>query len=301
MGGLIDAVIWMVQGMWSGLTGPLWVLFNLGTVMDFSNGENVMRLIYYGASVELFFFVFNIFVIVFAIGIWRHEFLWGVVRVLEGFGNVIGRTAAWAGLLMVLQQVMVVFLQSIFRVAEISVGPAGLAFTQAVPWYSDSLKLYNALIVTMCCAYTFVQGGHVRVDLFYANFSHATRRVVDMAGALFFMMPALVLTWFFAWFFLWRHMITPQVNASDTLERTLMKARALRWNIETTGFSPNGFNAYFLFKVLICVFCAMMLIQAAAFFYRCYLEWREGPESAGKYHDADKLGDEDAELAAEIH
>jgi TRAP-type mannitol/chloroaromatic compound transport system permease small subunit len=298
---IFDAVLWLIQGMWSGVSGLFYVLFNLGTVLDFANPENVMRLIYYGASVELFFIFFNTFLIVFIVGIFRHDFLWGVVRGLEGFANIVGRTAAWAGLLMVLQQIMVVFLQSIFRVAQISVGPMGLDFTQSVAWYSDSLKLYNAIIVTMCCAYTFVQGGHVRVDLFYANFSHGARRIVDMMGSLLFMIPAMTLTWFYAWFFLWRHLITPQVNASDPLDRTLMKARAFRWNVETTGFSPNGFNAYFVFKVLICVFCVMMLIQAVAFFFRSYLEWREGPESAGKYLDKDTLGDEEAELVAEIH
>jgi hypothetical protein len=111
--------------MWSGLAGLVTVIVNIGTVFDLSNPENVMHLIYYGASVELFFIFFNTFVILFVIGIFRHEFLWGVVRGLEGFANIVGRTAAWAGLLMVLQQTMVVFLQSIFRVAEISIGPAG--------------------------------------------------------------------------------------------------------------------------------------------------------------------------------
>jgi hypothetical protein len=95
--------------------------------------------------------------------------------------------------------------------------------------------------------------------------------------------------------------MTPPPRASDTLEATLRKALAFRWNVETTGFSPSGFNAYFLFKVLIVAFALMMLIQAVAFFYRSYLEWREGEESAGKYHDKDSLGDETAELAAEIH
>ena len=80
-----------------------------------------------------------------------------------------------------------------------------------------------------------------------------------------------------------------------------MKSRALRWNVETIGFSPNGFNAYFLFKVLLVAFAGMVFLQAVAFFYRSYLEWVEGPESEGKYLDKDKLGDADAELVAEIH
>ena len=298
---MVDAIVWFLQGVWSGFAGLFHVLTHLGSVFDLSDPENLMRVIYYGASVELFFVFFNTIVIVFLVGLFRRRFLWGVVIGLESFANIIGRAAAWAGLLMVLQQIMVVFLQSVFRAADITVGPFGMDFTQTVGWYADGLKLYNAIVVCLCCAYTFVQGGHVRVDLFYAGVRHRTKKVIDMFGALFFMIPAMLLTWFYGWFFMWRHLVTPPVNATDTLERTLMKARAVRWNVETIGFSPSGFNAYFLFKVLICVFCLMMLIQAVAFFYRSFLEWSEGEESAGRYLDKDRLGDETAERAADIH
>ncbi len=49
--------------------------------------------------------------------------MWRSVRIIEGFGNTVGRFVAWAGLIMVLQQVMIIFLQRIFRVSEISFGP----------------------------------------------------------------------------------------------------------------------------------------------------------------------------------
>ncbi len=297
----MDAIIWFVQGVWSGFAGPIHVLLNLGTYLDFSNRENILRIVYYGASTELFFLFFNTFVGVFIVGIFSHAFLWRVVVGLETFANTVGRIAAWAGLLMVLQQVMVVFLQSIFRAADISLGPFGIDFTQTVGWWGDSLKFYNALIVCLCCAWTFVQGGHVRVDLFYAGARFRTKRIVDMFGSVVFMMPAMVLTWFFGWFFLWRHLSTPPVNASDSLELTLRKAVAFRWNVETTGFSPSGFNAYFLFKVLILVFAFMVLVQAVAFFYRSYLELREGPDSAGKFHDRDIIEPGEVEMAAPEH
>jgi hypothetical protein len=71
----------------------------------------------------------------------------------------------------------------------------------------------------------------------------------------------------------------------------LSKSRALRWNVETIGFSPNGFNGYFLFKILLCAFTAMVFLQAMAIFYRSYLEWKEGEESENKYLDKDSLGD----------
>ena len=297
----MDAIIWFLNGMWSGLAGLFYVLTHPGTVFDFSDKTNIMRLVYYGASVEAFFAFFNVVLAVFVVGLFRRDFLWGVVVGLETFTNTLGRVAAWAGLLMVLQQTMVVFLQSIFRVADISLGPMGLATTHGIAWWADSLKFHNAIVVCLCAGWTFVQGGHVRVDLFYARVRHGTKRIIDMAGSLLFVIPAIIITWFYSWFFLWRHMITPPVNATDTLDRTLLKANAMRWNIETTGFSPSGFNGYFLFKVLILLFCASILIQAVTFFYRSWLEYVEGEASAGKYHDKDRLGDEDAELAAKIH
>lgn len=297
----MSALLWLLDGIWSGITGPIYVLTHLFTVLDFSDGQNVMRVIYYGASKDFFFFLLNTAVIVFVIGLFRRAFLWRVVGGMEWVSNNVGRVFAWAGLIMVLQQIMVVFLQSIFRLSDIGVGPFGAAFVQPVGWYSDSLKFYNALVVALCASYTFVQGGHVRVDLFYSGVAHRTKRIIDMAGSLLFMIPAVTLTWFYAWYFLWRHLITPKVSATDPLSRLEAKARILKWNVETIGFSPNGFNAYFLFKVLIVAYCALIFLQAWTFFYRSFLEFVEGEEAAGKNLDKDRLGDDDAELVADIH
>jgi TRAP-type mannitol/chloroaromatic compound transport system permease small subunit len=217
--------------------------------------------------------------------------MWGCVRVLEGIGNTVGRVFAWAGLIMVLQQVLIVFLQRIFRVAEISIAPFGLDFTKDLSWYGEELKLYNAAIVCLCVSYTFIQGGHVRVDLIYSAIGHRAKRMVDMIGSLIFMIPAAILVWMYGWFFMWRHLVTPKVSASDTLDLLLRKARILKWNVETIGFSPNGFNAYFLFKLLLVAFTALVMLQAVAFFYRSFLEWKEGEESTGKYLDKDSLGE----------
>lgn len=278
----------------------VYALANTGMWLDWSNKESLMRFIYYGASGELLFVGIFVFLLVTAIGLWRNTFMWGCVRVLEGFANGTGRLFAWAGLLMVLQQIVIIFMQRVFAVSEISLG-FGMSFTKDVSWWSEELKLYNAMIVCMCAAYTFVQGGQVRVDLLYANMSYRTKRAFDMFGCMVFMIPAALITWLYGWFFLWRHLVVPNPSASDTLERLLAKSRALRWNVETIGFSPNGFNAYFLFKVLLISFTLMVILQAIAFFYRSYLERKEGPDSEGKYLDKDKLGDPTAELVADIH
>ncbi len=291
----------VLGALWNGL---IWVLSNIAEAfynfgyaishpslwLDWSDKEAVMRFVYYGGSTEFFFVVFTAFLVVTAIGMWSNRFMWGVVRGLEGFANTTGRFFAWAGLLMVIQQIVIVFMQRVFARPDMAFG-LGIPFEMDISWFAEELKLYNAMVVCLCVTYTFVQGGHVRVDLIYSGVSHRTKRVIDMTGSLLFMMPAAVVTWMYGWYFLWRHLIVPKPSASDTLDRLVMKARAMRWNVETIGFSPNGFNAYFLFKILLVIFAGMVFIHAIAFFYRSYLEFVEGEGSAGKYLDRDSLGE----------
>ena len=256
--------------------------------------QSLMRFIYYGASIEFFFAVSVTLVFYTALAIFYRPLMWKTVSALETLANTTGRFFAWAGLTMVLIQIVIIFIQRIFAVSEITIG-FGLAFSFDVSWWSESLKLYNAMIVALCVTYTFVQGGHVRVDLIYSAVGYRTKRLIDMFGSIFFMLPAAVLLWMYSWFFLWRHLIVPKPSASDTVEKLVMKARALRWNVETIGFSPNGFNAYFLFKMLILAYTALVLIHAVAFFYRSFLEWSEGEESEGKYLDLDIRTSEEVE------
>ncbi len=303
--GLVEAwggtfIGWVAANIIEAYYNFFYAISHPGLWLDWSNKEAIMRFAYYGGSVEFFFVVFTAFLTITAIGLFWNRLLWGVVIGLEAFANTVGRFAAWAGLLMVLQQIVIVFMQRIFAASQISIG-FGKTITFDVSWWSEELKLYNAMIVALCATYTFVQGGHVRVDLVYAVVRERTRKIIDMVGSLIFMMPMAVLIWMYGWFFMWRHLITPKISASDKLELMLKKSRIVKWNVETIGFSPNGFNGYFLFKLLLVAFAGMVFLQAVAFFYRSFLELREGHESEGKYLDKDKLGDADAERVAEIH
>lgn len=286
---------WLFDGIWWVLKNIVLAFWNLGYALthpglwlDWSNGEAIMRVVYYGGSVEFFFVVFTAFLAIGAAGLWANGFLWGVVRVLEGFANGLGRIVAWAGLLMVIQQVVIVFMQRVFARPSISLG-FGIPVEFDVSWWAEELKLYNALIVALCLTYTFVQQGHVRVDLVYSAVGFRAKRVIDMVGSVIFMMPTAVLIWMYAWYFMWRHLIVPNPSASEPLDRLMMKARALRWNVETIGFSPNGFSAYFLFKILLVVMTGLIFVHAWAFLFRSYLEWKEGPGSEDKYLDKDVL------------
>ncbi|MCG7574671.1 TRAP transporter small permease subunit [Thalassovita mediterranea] len=285
-----DLFVWTIQNIALAFYNFGYAVTNPSLWLDWSDKQAIMRFVYYGGSVEFFFVVFTTFLIVTAIGMWKRNFMWAIVRGLEGFANTTGRFFAWAGLLMVLQQVIIVFMQRIFTRPDIVFG-FGVPLQFDISWYAEELKFYNALVVALCASYTFVQGGHVRVDLVYSGVKYRTKKMIDMIGSLIFMLPAATLIWLYGWFFMWRHLIVPKPSASDKLERLIAKSRALRWNVETIGFSPNGFSGYFLFKILLVAFAAMIFLHGIAFFYRSYLEWKEGPESEGKYLDKDTLGE----------
>ena len=220
---MLDFVVWVFTSFGMAFVNAGYAITHPQLWLNWNDSQAMMRFIYYGGSRELFFVVFVILIILTAIGLWKNAFMWGVVRVLEGFANTVGRFFAWAGLLMVLQQIVIIFSQRVFAASELTLG-IGSAVTFDLSWWGEELKLYNAMIVALCCTYTFVQGGHVRVDLIYSAISYRKKRAIDMFGSIFFMMPAAILTWMYAWYFLWRHLITPKVSASDTLERMLLKA-----------------------------------------------------------------------------
>lgn len=292
-----SGLVWFFQNLAMGFYNIFYAITHPGVWLDWlswnnttEDKESLMRVVYYGGSVEFFFAVFALIVVMTAIGFWRRDIMWAYVRVLEGVANTTGRFFAWAGLLMVLQQIIIVFMQRIFTRPDISIG-FGIPLQFDISWFGEELKLYNALVVCLCCTYTFVQGGHVRVDLIYSAVKFRKKRVIDMFGSLFFMMPFAVLIWMYGWYFMWRHLITPKPAAQYDLDRTMRAAKAVRWNVETIGFSPNGFNGYFLFKVLLMCFAGLVFLHALAFFYRSYLEWKEGEESDGKYLSRDTLGE----------
>ena len=299
-GSLWDAFLWTFSNMLEAVHNVFYAIAHPHLWLDWSNNEAITRFMLYGGSREFFFVVFDIVLILIVIAIFRRGVGWGVVRGLEAFANTVGRVCAWAGLIMVLQQIVIVFMQRIFTASEISLG-FGDAVTRDVSWWAEALKLDNAIIVALCLTYTFVQGGHVRVDLVYSAISFRAKRMIDMIGSVIFMLPFAVLIWFFGWFYLWRVLIVPNPNAFLTYEQAMTKARALRWNVETTGFSPNGFDAYFLFKILLVAMAGMIFLQGVAFFFRSWMEWREGPSSEDRYLDRDVMETGVNELAATEH
>ena len=290
MSGLLDGLIWFVTNIGLGFYNFFYALTHPGLWLDWSNKEAIMRFVYYGGSVEFFFVVFNLFALVFIIGVWRNEFLWAWVRGLEGFANTVGRFFAWAGLLMVLQQIIIVFMQRIFTRPDISFG-FGIPLQFDISWFAEELKLYNAMVVCLCMAYTFVQGGHVRVDLVYQPgllphqetdrhvrraLLHGAHRRADLA--LWLVLP-----------------LAPPDRAeplghgyarpaSEQVARLALERRDHR-------FQPQRVQRLLSLQDPALRLHRDGLPAGHGVLYRSYLEWKEGEESENKYLDRDTLGE----------
>ncbi len=227
-----------------------------------------------GNSSEFLCTIIALMLIVIAIGILRHDFLKATVRSLELFNGRIGQISSWFVLLMMIQQVLIIAVGQIFRGNFILLAPLGVDFAGGglqLQWLSGQLKLYNAILIAMASAYTFLEGGHVRVDLVYAALKYRTRKIIDLVGTLIFMFPSFFLLWWFAW-----PLATNSMFSQRPLNIWSEKAswRGFKW--ESSGTAE--FSWVWAFKGLILVFAALMLIQAFAFLLRNILALRESEE-----------------------
>lgn len=95
----------------------------------------------------------------------------------------IGRTVAWLALAIVLVQFTVVLLRYVFGIGSI--------------WLSESVIYGHATMFMLAAAWTLQVGGHVRVDIFYADASPRTKAWVDLLGSLLLLLPFMaVIIWF---------------------------------------------------------------------------------------------------------
>jgi len=139
----------------------------------------------------------------------------------------IGRTVMWCALAMVVLQVVVVLMRYVLGFGSI--------------WLSEAIVYAHATLFMGAAAWTLQQGGHVRVDIFYAEASPRSRAVVDLLGAIVLLLPfCCVLAWF----------ALPYVGRS--------------WAILERSREASGLPLVFLLKTLIPVFAVLLGLQGIA-------------------------------------
>ena len=108
-------------------------------------------------------------------------------------------------------------------------------------WLTESIIYGHGTLFMLAAAWTLHAGGHVRVDVFYADASPRTKALVDLCGALLLLLPfMLVLAWF----------AMPYVARS--------------WAILERSRETSGTAAVFLLKTLIPLFALLMALQGVS-------------------------------------
>jgi len=151
----------------------------------------------------------------------------GVADRIDHLNGAIGRTAAWLALAVVLLQFSVVVMRYVFGAGSI--------------WLTESIIYGHAALLMLAAAWTLQEGGHVRVDVFYADASPRTKAWVNLLGACLLLLPFMAVLLYFA---------LPYVARS--------------WAILERSRETSGIPAVFVLKTLIPLFAVMMALQGVA-------------------------------------
>src|SRR5205809_5439301 len=102
---------------------------------------------------------------------------------IDRLNTAVGRAASWCALAIVLIGFAVVLLRYVLGLGSI--------------WLQESILYAHAALFLLAAAWTLREGGHVRVDVFYASASARSKAWVDLIGALLLLLPfAFAVIWF---------------------------------------------------------------------------------------------------------
>jgi TRAP-type mannitol/chloroaromatic compound transport system permease small subunit len=98
-----------------------------------------------------------------------------IAETIDRMNAAIGWAAAWCALYLVLAEFAVVVLRYAFGLGSIRL--------------QESVLYAHAGLFMLAAAWTLQVDGHVRVDIFYSQARPRTRAVIDLLGAIVFLMP----------------------------------------------------------------------------------------------------------------
>ena len=118
------------------------------------------------------------------------SFLLSLSRAIDWLNNSIGKFVSWLTLLVVL----------------ISAGNAVVRKTFSISsnaWLELQWYLFGAIFL-LAAGYTFLYNEHVRVDVLAQRFSRKTQIYIEIAGVIFFLLPACILVFWLSLPYFWQ-------------------------------------------------------------------------------------------------
>jgi TRAP-type mannitol/chloroaromatic compound transport system permease small subunit len=153
---------------------------------------------------------------------------------IDRLTTAIGRAAAWLALAIVLLQFALVVARYVLGFGSI--------------WLTETVVYANAALFLLASAWTLRSGGHVRLDVFYAQASARAKAIVDLIGALLLLLPfAAVLLWL------------------------SLPYAARSWAILERSQETSGLPLVFVLKSFIPAFALLMALQGIAQAVRAFM------------------------------
>ena len=139
----------------------------------------------------------------------------------------VGRAVTWCVLAIALAEVAVVLMRYVFGLGSI--------------WLTEAIGYAHATLFMGAAAWTLAAGGHVRVDIFYAEAGPRAKAIIDLIGALALLLPFAL-----------------------SLLALSLPYTARSWAILERSQEASGLPLVFLLKTLIPVFALLMALQGVA-------------------------------------
>ncbi|MBH8551630.1 TRAP transporter small permease subunit [Nostocaceae cyanobacterium CENA357] len=159
------------------------------------------------------------------------EKLLQVSRIIDTCTERIGRLTSWLVLVMVILGVWNVVGRYLGRFSGNNL--TSNAYIEA-QWYIFDLVFF------LGAAYTLQHNEHVRVDIFYSNWSPRRKALADLLGTVFFLIPFCILVIIFSW-----------------------DAVVASWQIQEASSDPGGLPRYPI-KAMIIVAFVLLIFQGVS-------------------------------------
>ncbi|MBN2646757.1 MAG: TRAP transporter small permease subunit [Thiotrichales bacterium] len=150
-----------------------------------------------------------------------------LLRYHDGLQNTLGRFFAWGVLSLVLITALVVVLRYGFDTGSIAL--------------QEAITYNHAILFMLGISYTYLHDEHVRVDVFYTNYSAKKKYWVNLLGSVLFTLPVAI-------FLLW--------GSFDYVANS--------WAIREGSAEAGGLGYTYLLKSLILIMAGLLLLQALA-------------------------------------
>ena len=150
-----------------------------------------------------------------------------VTQAIDYFTDLIGRAISWLTVAIVITVLIIVVTRYFLQIGSIAL--------------QEFVTYIHSTIFLLGIGYTLQYGGHVRVDIFYRNFSEKRKAVVDIVGGILFLLPVSGVLFYSSWDYV-----------------------LVSWSIGETSAENNGLPFVYVLKTLMLLMPVTLFLQGIA-------------------------------------